>query len=62
MAQTVMTHKQRETSSCLHPTSGRTWRRRRRSAARVNMVGVGGGGSEGGRVEVCVGGWVEVCV
>ena len=48
MAQTVMTHKQRETSSCLPPTSERTWRRRRHSAARVNMVGVGGGGSEGG--------------
>ena len=48
MAQTVMTHKQRETSSCLPPTSGRTWRRRRHSAARVNMVGVGRDGSVGG--------------
>ena len=38
----MMTHKLREMSSCLPPTSGRTWRRRRRSAVRANMVGVGG--------------------
>ena len=39
----MMTHKLREMSSCLPLTSGRTWRRRRRSAVRVNMVGGGGG-------------------